>query len=82
MDVTELLLSAFRLLGVGMTFVFLFLGLLFIAVKLLERYTSGEKPATPQNTITNTAPTLSTVSPKTVAAITAAVQQYRKTKSV
>jgi len=82
MDVTELLLSAFRLLGVGMTFVFSFLGLLFIAVKLLERYASTEQPATPKNTTTNTASTVSTVSPKAVAAITAAVQQYRKTKSV
>ena len=83
MDVTALLFTAFTLLGVGMTFVFLFLGLLLIAVKLLEKYIPADLPVTPKRkkTHTNTS-TVSTVSPQLVAAITTAVQQYRKTESV
>ena len=83
MDVTALLFTAFTLLGVGMTFVFLFLGLLLIAVKLLERYVPADLPVTQKRkkTRTNTS-TVSTVSPLLVAAITTAVQQYRKTESV
>jgi oxaloacetate decarboxylase gamma subunit len=43
MDVTELLLKATTLLGLGMTFVFLFLGLLMIAVKLMAKYIPADQ---------------------------------------
>ena len=54
MDLTELLFTAFTLLGVGMTFVFLFLGLLLIAVKLLERYVPADLPVTQKRKKTRT----------------------------
>ena len=82
MDVTESLLRATTLLGLGMTFVFLFLGLLMIAVNLMAKYIPADEPviakgATPRKA----ASAASEINPKLIAAITTAVQQYRKTET-
>ena len=83
MDVTESLLRALTLLGLGMTFVFLFLGLLMIAVKLMAKYIPADAPvinkSLAQRKATSTASAKSEINPKLIAAITTAVQQYRKT---
>ena len=82
MDVTESLLKALTLLGLGMTFVFLFLGLLMIAVKLMEKYIPADEPVIHKQAVQkNSASTISAINPKLVAAITTAVQQYRKTET-
>lgn len=82
MDVTESLLKAATLLGLGMTFVFLFLGLLMIAVNLMAKYIPADQPviakgAAPRKTTSET----TAINPKLIAAITTAVQQYRKTEA-
>ena len=83
MDITELLLKATTLLGLGMSFVFLFLGLLLIAVKLMEKYIPADKPIVSKSrAVEAKAPERSEINPKLVAAITTAVQQYRKTEAV
>ena len=83
MDVTESLLTAITLLGLGMTFVFLFLGLLMIAVSLMAKYIPAEEPvinkSVAQRQAASTASAKSEINPKLIAAITTAVQQYRKT---
>jgi len=86
MDITELLLKATTLLGLGMTFVFLFLGLLMVAVMLMAKYVPADEAVTNKNGQTKKAAlsaagvsATSQVNPKLIAAITTAVQQYRKT---
>ena len=80
MDVTESLLRAMTLLGLGMTFVFLFLGLLMIAVTLIAKYTPADQPVIAQEKVQRKAVAAkSEIDPKLIAAITTAVQQYRKT---
>ncbi len=80
MDITESLMTAATLLGLGMTFVFMFLGLLMIAVHLMAKYIPADvpvvkkTPAQPKPVTANN----SELNPKLVAAITSAVQQYRK----
>ncbi|WP_354623295.1 oxaloacetate decarboxylase subunit gamma [Psychromonas sp. MME2] len=79
MDVTESLLEALVLMGLGMGFVFLFLGLLMVVVSLMAKYTPADLPVTKKavqggnNTAANTQ-----ISPQLIAAMTTAVQQYRK----
>lgn len=80
MDITESLVTALTLLALGMIFVYLFLGLLFISINLMAKYIPAEevpvltrkKPVTPP--VTTQAP----INPKIIAAITSAIQQYRK----
>ena len=85
MDVTEALFTALNLLGLGMTFVFLFLGLLMIAVNLIAKFTFENTPATNQKSThqksTLIDSTKSGINPKLVAAISVAVSQYHKTKT-
>lgn len=85
MDIAELLSQATTLLGLGMTFVFLFLGLLMVAVMLMAKYVPADEVATNKNgQIKKDAVSAADVSassqvnPKLIAAITGAVQQYRK----
>ena len=82
MDITELLLKATTLLGLGMTFVFMFLGLLMVAVKLMAKYILADQPvvSTKPDPKRN-ASEKSEINPKLVAAISSAVLQYRKTKA-
>jgi oxaloacetate decarboxylase gamma subunit len=82
MDVTESLLQAAALMGLGMTFVFLFLGLLLIAVTIMAKYIPADEPVVQQKTVQNKpTPATPELNPKLVAAITTAVQQYRKAKT-
>lgn len=82
MDVNESLLKAATLMGLGMTFVFLFLGLLLIAVTLMAKYIPADQPVVNKGvTPKKSAAATSEINPKVVAAITTAVQQYRKTKT-
>ena len=81
MDITRSLTVALELLGLGMAFVFVFLGLLFICINLMAKYIPADPiviaPKRKKSTTSNiTAQT--EVSPQIVAAITTAVQQYRK----
>lgn len=86
MDMMESLLRALTLLGLGMTFVFLFLGLLMVVVNLMSKYVPADEPVVKKNSIrrkaVSTASAGSGVNPKLIAAITSAVQQYRQTESV
>lgn len=82
MTVTESLLRAVTLLGLGMTFVFLFLGLLMIAVKLMEKYIPVDQPVITKGVNKNGKLSVkSEVNPRIIAAVTSAVQQYRKIES-
>jgi len=81
MDITESLLKALTLLGLGMTFVFLFLGLLMVAVNLMAKYLPADQPAVNKAPQKKGASASSEINPKLIAAITTAVQQYRKTET-
>ncbi|MCW8995959.1 MAG: oxaloacetate decarboxylase subunit gamma [Psychromonas sp.] len=83
MDITESLLRAAGLLALGMTFVFLFLGLLMVAVYLMAKYIPADEPVISKGTAQKKKVSAeSDINPKLVAAITTAVQQYRKTEAV
>jgi len=85
MDVTESLFQAITLFGLGMTFVFSFLGLLLIAVKLMAKYIPADEPViskrVPQKKVAAATTSKSEISPQLIAAITSAVQQYRKAEA-
>ncbi len=82
MDITESLFQAITLFGLGMTFVFSFLGLLLIAVKLMAKFIPADEPITskraPQKKVATATTSKSEINPQLIAAITSAVQQYRK----
>jgi len=87
MDITESLFQALTLFGLGMTFVFSFLGLLLVAVKLMAKFIPADEPVvskrTPQKNVASaTASKKPEISPQLIAAITSAVQQYRKAEAV
>ncbi|RCU51885.1 MULTISPECIES: oxaloacetate decarboxylase subunit gamma [Corallincola] len=75
-SISELLLEAAGIMAVGMIFVFLFLSLLVVGVKLLARFAGGPEPLTANAT---PPPQTTGVSPDVVAAISAAVHKYRNT---
>ena len=78
MEITELLFEAIGLLGLGMTFVFMFLSLLMIAIKLLAKFVPADQPiVTTKPAQRATTPKSSDIDPKIVAAISSAVMQYR-----
>ncbi|MGB5445865.1 MAG: OadG family transporter subunit [Psychromonas sp.] len=85
MDVFELLIIALELLGLGMAFVFLFLGLLMVAVNLIAKYLPPDAivPVKKKAQASRVTPPSdsSAINPKIVTAITAAVHQYHKTKT-
>jgi oxaloacetate decarboxylase gamma subunit len=84
MGVTESLLKAAGLMGLGMTFVFLFLGLLLVAVNLMAKYIPADEPVVNVNkgkVQKESVSATSEINPKLIAAITTAVQQYRKTEA-
>ena len=81
MDITESLFTALTLLGLGMAFVYIFLGLLFICINLMAKYIPADPVVTAPKRKKTAAPQTSAqsqVSPQVVAAITSAVKQYRK----
>jgi len=85
MDITEALFQAITLFGLGMTFVFSFLGLLMIAVKLMAKYIPVDEPVinrrTPNKPVASATTSQSEINPQLIAAITSAVQQYRKAET-
>lgn len=85
-NINDLLLEAAILLAVGMSVVFIFLTLLILAINLIayvsSKYPEQEALSTAprrSNVATNNLPATG-VSPSVVAAITAAIHQYRKNK--
>lgn len=72
----SLLLDAATLMATGMTVVFLFLTLLVYLVQLMSRLVPQEVMESAESTKKNQAVTDS-ISPQVVAAIAAAVHQYR-----
>ncbi|TEW52101.1 OadG family transporter subunit [Psychromonas algicola] len=81
MDIKESLFTALTLLGLGMAFVYLFLGLLFICIHLMAKYIPADPVVTPAKRKKAAVPQASgqsQVSPQVIAAITSAVKQYRK----
>lgn len=85
MDITESLFQAIALFGLGMTFVFSFLGLLMVAVKLMARFIPADAPIINQRAsnkkVAAATTSKSEINPQIIAAITSAVQQYRKTEA-
>lgn len=85
MDISGSLVTALMLMGLGMAFVYVFLGLLFICIKVMAKYIPADKTViapkrkTPLAAKTNDQ---TQINPQVVAAITSAVQQYRKSQSV
>ena len=85
MDISGSLVTALMLLGLGMAFVYIFLGLLFICINLMAKYIPADKPVITPQRKTSAAPKAAgqaQVSPQVIAAITSAVQQYRKSQAV
>ena len=83
--VTDLLYETFWLLIIGMTVVFSFLTMLIGGVKLIEKFCaafpeteSANQPNYPVAHPPTSQPEEGGVSPQVVAAITAAVHQYRQ----
>jgi oxaloacetate decarboxylase gamma subunit len=68
------------LMGTGMTFVFLFLTILVFLVSLMAKLVPQELPAAPvvpSKKIQNNHPSTAGSNPQVIAAISAAVKQYR-----
>ncbi len=77
MDITQALGIAANIMLLGMVCVFVFLGLLVVAIKILERFAKEEiSPVTAA--ATNSTPA---VDNNVIAAISAAVHQYRRKNS-
>ncbi len=76
MDIGALLLEAASLMLTGMVGVFAFLSILIFAVSKLSLIAGGDEPAKPQRQPTKR-PTSTGVSNAHIAAITAAIAQYR-----
>lgn len=79
-DITSQLLEAGSLLGLGMAFVFAFLSLVILAVKILSRFAAEAAPAP----ATAAAAVVSAhgLSSQKLAAISAAITQYKKNNKI
>ena len=75
MNISSLLLEAANLMAVGMVFVFVFLGLLLLMIKGIEKLVPEPEPVP---TAPSVQPQTAGLTPARIAAITAAVQQYRQ----
>lgn len=84
MIMTDLLILGGELMVVGMGIVFLFLTMLVFAVnlmpKLIERY-MARPPVTDAGSVTPIAAHRTALDPRLVAAISAAIHQYRNSRS-
>lgn len=80
MDITESLFQATALFGLGMAFVFSFLGLLMITIKLMAKYIPADEPVINRRASAKKVAktSKSEINPQVIAAIKNAVQQYRK----
>lgn len=78
-NIGSLLVDAASLMITGMSVVFIFLTILVFLVRLMSKLVPEEvpEPITTTNPNNNVQPSSSTVSPRVVAAISAAVHQYR-----
>lgn len=76
-DIGSLLIDAFTLMCTGMLVVFLFLTVLVYLVRLMSRLLPKEtlQPISPPQLLSST--DLNSTNPKVIAAISAAVHQYR-----
>lgn len=84
-NVTELLMDSATLMLVGMTFVFIFLGLMIASVKLIGFYCQqfpGDNQTEHKQACQPAKPAHNdhAIPPATIAAITAAVHQYRNSQ--
>jgi len=77
MDITQALATAANIMLLGMVCVFVFLGLLVIGIKLIEKVAREGTPSIDQTM----APPSPSIDNNVIAAITAAVHQYRGSKS-
>ena len=78
MNVSELLAEAGILMLVGMLVVFLFLSMLIVAIKLLTKFAEAyPDPIKPTRNEIKKPISSSKTSPQVIAAITAAVKQYK-----
>lgn len=82
MEISALLLEAFKLLVTGMGFVFLLLGIMVGAVNLLSRLAAEPVVASTSSEClpAGSAPVDSAMDPQLVAAISSAVHQHRQTR--
>lgn len=81
MEITDLLVKSGQLMAVGMLVVFGFLGILVFCTKTLSNIVQKFQSNIDTPTTTQTLPTSEgNISPQTVAAISAAIHQYRKAK--
>ncbi|EKO3687139.1 oxaloacetate decarboxylase subunit gamma [Vibrio metschnikovii] len=77
-DIGSLLIDAATLMGTGMAVVFIFLTILVYLVRLMSTCLRDEAlPATTPVPVNKSASSVTTPSPQVVAAISAAVHQYR-----
>lgn len=79
MDISQTLGTAANIMLLGMICVFVFLGLLVVALKVLEKVAGGESTPVPAPTV-GVVPTDTQVDANVAAAITAAVHKFRQTK--
>ena len=82
-NLSSVLLEAANLLVIGMSVVFVFLGILIFLIKLMSHLFAGEIPAPNKVNVPNrpaVKPTGAHQDKKVVAAISAAVHQYRQDK--
>ncbi|WP_409420859.1 OadG family transporter subunit [Pseudaeromonas sp. ZJS20] len=79
MDISAMLLEAFKLLVTGMGFVFLLLGIMVGAVNLLARL-AAEPEAAAASLAPGAIPAETAMDPQLVAAISSAVHQHRQTR--
>jgi len=77
MDIAQALATAANIMLLGMVCVFVFLGLLVLAIKLLEKIAREDTPPV-DNSMAQSTPHIDN---NVIAAISAAVHQYRRSKS-
>lgn len=83
-NIGSLLGDAAVLMGTGMTFVFLFLTILVYIVTLMAKIIPQEQPiapVVPSKKVQNNQPSAVGDNPKVIAAISAAVNQYRSSSA-
>ncbi|WP_199611011.1 OadG family transporter subunit [Flocculibacter collagenilyticus] len=85
-QVSALFFEAANIMLMGMVVVFIFLGMLVFAIKLLHRLSLSLSSSVVSTPLTPLTPTIksnetSVVTPEIVSAITAAVHQYRQDKN-
>ncbi|GAA3540979.1 hypothetical protein GCM10022394_21020 [Zobellella aerophila] len=80
-DATSQLLEAGSLMGLGMAFVFAFLSLVILAVKILSRFAAEAAPV-PATAASAAIATQQGLSSQQLAAISAAIAQYKKNKKI